>query len=81
MKTKKKQPVKNPWPTVTARGFRICRDDHYSPPGITNEELLRVLSDEEYCELRKWARGCTCASNGLYPWDLEEFLCGRPNLD
>ena len=67
------------YPLVIGRGFHICRDDRASPPGISPEELRRLLSNAERWRLTVWSGGgLTMSMNGMYPGDLERFLAGFP---
>lgn len=59
---------------VLARHFCVCREDPESPPGVTNDELERVLTEEERVLLRDWNDGLTVGNNGIYVWDLDRFL-------
>lgn len=70
--------MKQDYPRLAARGTVIVGDD---PPGIGGLEIKRVLSPEEFQAWCNWSYGITCGPDGVYPWDLEDFLAGRPNLD
>ena len=70
------------YPLIARRGFCVCDDEPKAPPGITSDELRRVLTDAEQQQLAQWtAGGVTMAANGMYLHDVERFLEGLPNLD
>ena len=70
------------YPLLTARGFRVCRDQPDALAGIKPNELDRVLTTAERKRLSNWgAGGLTVGPNGLYLHDLERFLEWLPNDD
>ena len=62
-------------------GFKIIYDPD-GPPGVEAENLKEVMEKhglwEAFCD---WSKGSTSGPNGAYPWDVDDFLSGRPNLD
>jgi len=50
-------------------------------PRVHSTSLAKVFSENEAKAWEKWY-GCSTLDNwGIYAWDVEDFLQGRPNLD
>ena len=72
------------YPQLTAIGLVPKRDfDPKAPPGIDGKQLRTALERQHLLKAwQRWAgNGLTMAANGVYPWDVERFLEGKPNVD
>lgn len=69
------------YPRLTKLGIPIIRPK-VGPPGVDESVLRRVFQQqglwEAWC---RWSAGSTRSVTGSYPWDVEDFLARRPNLD
>lgn len=68
------------YPLCENMGLTICKDNP-GPPGIDHYEIMQMLSPDQFKRWCDWSLGSTSAENGVYPWDMEDFLEGKPNLD
>lgn len=50
-------------------------------PRVLYRDLKAALPEKDFQKWCKWA-GCITQDNlGIYAWDVEDFLAGRPNND
>jgi hypothetical protein len=68
------------FPRLCALGVPVHRE-HKGPPGVQWPELAAKLPEAERQRFERWAAGITTSINGIFPWDVEDFLAGRVTLD
>lgn len=53
----------------------------FIPEIITWETIEKVMGKKEYKKFLKWMNGQTCVQEGVYSWDLENYLRGGKSFD
>ena len=48
---------------------------------VTWSELEMKMGKKGFRNFQRWMCGQTCTANGVYPWDLERYLQGKPVID
>jgi hypothetical protein len=72
-------------PTITR--YPLCRQLGIisypkGEPRVTFHDLKQGVTSQTIQEFEDWCGGgITQDSLGIYAWDVEDFLAGRPNLD
>lgn len=53
----------------------------FIPEIISWETIEGVMGKKEYKKFLKWMNGQTCVQEGVYSWDLENYLRGGKSFD
>jgi len=77
--------MKKPTKKLTLKDFPIVYrwDDECGDTrsGIRWEDCENIMGKAMYKKFCKYMFGSAFGQDGVYPWDVNDFLNGRPNLD
>jgi hypothetical protein len=66
------------YPNTFKRGLLLITP---GGPRVSSAHLRKVFSEKESQAFNKWYGCSTLDTWGIYAWDVEDFLAGRPNMD
>ncbi len=50
-------------------------------PVIPWDQIVTLMGKREFKSFEKWMNGQTVIAGGVFPWDLERYLEGKPIID